>query len=101
MTVFALDSHRTIAHLPLAQGADVVKFDDSLNRAYAACSSGVIDVYQEDDADHFRKLEDFPVQKLVHSLAVDTATHRVYAPEQEEDRAPVARMIVYEAIDKH
>ena len=101
MTVFALDSHRTIAHLPLAQGADVVKFDDSLNRAYAACSSGVIDVYQEDDADHFRKLEDFPVQKLVHSLAVDTATHRVYAPEQEEDGAPAARMTVYEPIEKH
>src|SRR5690349_20956557 len=78
LTVFALDSHRVIANLPLAPGADVVKFDPGIRRAYAACSSGVIGVYQEDDADHFRKLEDFPVQKLVHSLAVDTATHRVY-----------------------
>jgi hypothetical protein len=101
MTVFALDSHRTIARLPLAQGADVVKFDPGLERAYAACSSGVIGVYQEDDADHFRKLEDFPVQKLVHSLAVDTATHRIYAPEQEEDGTPVARMIVYEPNPKY
>jgi hypothetical protein len=48
--VFALDSHRTIVNLPLAQGADVVKFDPGLGRAYAACSSGVIAVYQEDDA---------------------------------------------------
>jgi DNA-binding beta-propeller fold protein YncE len=96
MTVFALDSHRAIAHLPLAQGADVVKFDPGLRRIYAACSSGVIGVYHEDDADHFRKLEDFPVQKLVHSLAVDTATHRVYAPEQQENGAPAARIIVYE-----
>jgi hypothetical protein len=56
----------------------------------------VIGVYQEDDPFHFRKLEDFPVQRLVHSLAVDTATHRVYAPEQEEDGRPVARMIIYE-----
>jgi len=101
MTVFALDSHRALANLPLAQGADVIKFDPGLGRIYAACSSGAIGVYHEDDADHFRKLEDFPVQKLVHSLAVDTATHRVYAPEQEEDGAPVARMIVYEPIDKH
>ncbi len=97
MAVFALDSHRVIVNLPLAQGADVIKFDPGLGRAYAACSSGVIGVYQEDDANHFRKLEDFPVQKFVHSLAVDTATHRVYAPEQEEDGKPVARMIVYEA----
>ena len=101
MTVFALDSHRTIVSLPLAQGADVVKFDPGLGRVYAACSSGVIGVYQEDDADHFRKLEDFPVQKLMHSLAVDTATHRVYVPEQEEDGNPVARMIVYEPNLKH
>lgn len=55
-------------------------------------------MYQEDDADHFRKLEDFPVQPMVHSLAVDTATHRVYAPEQQEDGRPVARMVIYELV---
>ncbi len=93
-------THRTIAHLPLPQGADVVKFDPGLRRAYAACSSGVIAVYQENDPEHFSKLEDFPVQRLVHSLAVDAATHRVYAPEQEEDGKPVARMIIYEAVER-
>lgn len=98
LTVFALDSHRAITHLPLAQGADVAKFDPGLGRIYAACSSGVIGVYHEDDPDHFTKLEDFKVQGLVHSLAVDATTHRVYAPEQEEDGRPVARMIIYEAV---
>jgi hypothetical protein len=29
---------------------------------------------------------------------VDVSTHRVYAPEQEEDGRPVARMIVYESV---
>src|ERR1700681_3625606 len=70
----------------------------SQRRVYAASSSGVIGVYQEDDPDHFRKLEDFPVQPMVHSLAVDTATHRVYAPEQQEDGRPVARMVIYEPV---
>jgi hypothetical protein len=55
-------------------------------------------VYQEDDADHFRRLRDVPVQRLVHSLEVDATTHRVYAPEQEEDGKPVARIVVYEEI---
>jgi len=96
--VFALDSHHAIAHLPLPPGADVVKFDPGLRRIYAACSSGVIAVYKEDDAQHFRKIEDFPVQKTIHSLAVDTSSHRVYAPEQEENGHPVARMVVYEAV---
>ena len=97
-TVFGLDSHKVVAHMPLPAGADVVKFDSGLGRIYVACSSGFISVFQMLDADHYKKLEDFPVQKMVHSLAVDSATHRVYAPEQEEDGKPVARMIVYEAI---
>ena len=99
LTVFALDTHKALARLPLAQGADVVKFDPGLGRIYAACSSSFISIFQEDDADHYRKLEDFPVQKMVHSLAVDTATHRLYAPEQQENGRPVARMIVYKALD--
>ena len=77
LTVFASDTHQAIAHLPLPQGADVVKFDLGLGRIYVACSSGFMSVFQEDAVDHYRKLEDFPVQRMVHSLAVDTATHRV------------------------
>lgn len=99
LIVFALDTHRAVAHLPIPAGADVVKFDPGLGRIYAACSSGFIAVFQQEDADHYRKLEDFPVQKMVHSLAVDTATHRVYTPEQQEYGKPVARMIVYEAVE--
>jgi DNA-binding beta-propeller fold protein YncE len=99
LTVFALDTHKAIAHLPLPAGADVVKFDPGLGRIYAACSSGFIAVIEAQDADHYRKLEDFAVQKMVHSLAVDTSTHRVYAPEQQENGQPVARMIVYEAVE--
>jgi DNA-binding beta-propeller fold protein YncE len=98
MTVFNLDTHQPIAFLPMASGPDVIKFDPGLKRIYVACSSGAISVFQMDDPDHYRKLDDFPVQKRVHSLAVDPETHRVYAPEQEEDGKPVARMIIYEAI---
>ena len=56
--------------------------------------------FHEDDPDHYRKLEDFHVQHAVHSLAIDPATHRVYTPEQEENGKAVARMIVYEAINR-
>jgi DNA-binding beta-propeller fold protein YncE len=97
-TVFGLDTHKTVAKLPIPAGADVVKFDPGLRRIYVACSSGFISVFEERAADHYQKLEDFAVEKLVHSLAVDLATHRVYAPEQQEHGQPVARMIVYEAV---
>jgi DNA-binding beta-propeller fold protein YncE len=98
MTVFDLDKHEPIAFLPMASGPDVIKFDPRLKRIYVACGSGAISVFQMDDPDHYRKLEDFPVQKKVHSLAVDLVTHRVYAPEQEADGKAVARMAVYEAL---
>jgi YVTN family beta-propeller protein len=98
LAVVALDTRKTIANLPLAVGADVVKFDPGLGRIYAACSSGFISVFQDKGNDRFEKLEGFPVQKLVHSLAVDTETHRVYAPEEEEEGRPAARIIMYEPI---
>jgi DNA-binding beta-propeller fold protein YncE len=100
MTVFDLDKNQAIAFLPMAGGPDVIKFDPGLKRIYAACSSGAISSFQMDDPDHYRKLEDFPVQKKVHSLAVDFGTHRVYAPEQEADGKSVARMGVYEPTSK-
>ena len=69
----------------VASGADVVGFDPGLLRVYVACGSGAISIFQEDDADHYHKVQDFPVQKRVHSLVVDRKTHRVYAPEELED----------------
>jgi len=98
MTVFDLDKNVPIAFLPLAGGPDVIKFDPGLQRIYVACYSGAISVFHEDDADHYRKLEDFRVQHSVHTVAVDQKTHRLYTPEQEEDGKPVARMVVYEAV---
>jgi DNA-binding beta-propeller fold protein YncE len=98
MTVFNLQSNQPIAFLPMASGPDVIKFDSGLKQIYVACSSGAISVFKMDDPDHYRKIEDFPLQKKVHSLAVDSETHRVYAPEQEADGKAVARMVVYEPV---
>ena len=98
MTVFDLDKHEPIAFLKMPGGPDVIKFDPGLGRIYVACYSGAIAVFHQDDPDHYRKLEDFRVQRAVHSLAVDLETHRVYTPEQQEDGKSVARMVVYEAV---
>ena len=98
MTVFNLDTHKAIAYLPMAAGADVIKYDPGLRRIYVACFRGAISVFHEEDPNHYRKLQDFPVQYKVHSLAVDPVTHRVYTPEQQENGQPVAKMIVYEAV---
>jgi DNA-binding beta-propeller fold protein YncE len=97
LAAFDLVTLKTLATMPLPPGPDVVQFDPGLGRVYVACSSGAISVFQEDDPDHFRKLADVPVQRRVHSLAVDVLTHRVYAPAQEENGRGVARMLIFEA----
>ncbi len=98
LTVFDLETHRTVAHISLPKGADVVQFDPGLGRVYIACSTGAISVIQEDDPGHFRKVEDVPVQRKVHSLAIDLRTHRLYVPEEQEDGQPVARMLIFDAV---
>ncbi|HEY5027522.1 MAG TPA: hypothetical protein VIK39_03870 [Candidatus Angelobacter sp.] len=98
MTVFRLDAHEPIAYFPQVKGGDVIAFDPGLKRIYVACYDGAISVFQEDDPMHFRKLGDVPVQKKVHSLAIDPETHRVYVPEQEENGAPAAKIVVFEAV---
>src|SRR5438045_589623 len=75
MAVFDLEKNKPIIFLPLAKGPDVVKFDPGLKRIYVACSSGAISVFQEDDPEHFRKLEDFPVPKRVQSRAGAKEAH--------------------------
>jgi hypothetical protein len=98
MTLFDLDKNQPIAFLRMADGPDVIRFDPGVGRIYVACYSGAISVFHQDDSNHYRKLEDFPVQHAVHSLVVDLSTHRLYAPEQKEDHKPVAWMVVYDAI---
>lgn len=98
MAVFRLDTHRPIAYFPQAKGGDVIAFDPGLKRIYVACYDGAISVFHEDDATHFRKLGDVPVQKKVHSLAIDLNNHRVYAPEQEENGSPAAKIAIFAAV---
>ena len=98
LTVFDIEAHRAIAHLPMAKGADVVQFDPGLARIYVACSIGAISVFQMDEPNRFRKLEDFRVEPKIHSLAVDARTHRVYAPAEEAGGRPASRLFVFEAV---
>ncbi len=95
LAVLDLETGRVTARLPMAKGADVVQYDPGLRRVYVACASGFISVFAIDDAAHARKIEDVPVERKVHSLAVDVETHRVYAPEEEEQGRPVARIVVF------
>jgi len=68
MTVFDLDKHEPIAYLDMANGPDVIKFDPGLGRIYAACYSGAISVFHQDDPQHYRKLKTLRFNTLYTAL---------------------------------
>lgn len=98
LAVFDLDAHKAIALMPLARGSDVVQFDPGLLRVYVACSSGAISVFQEDDADHFRKMADVPVQRRVHSLAWIPGRIAFTPPNRKRMGKGVARMLIFDVV---
>ncbi len=98
LSVFNLNTRKSVAEIPLPDGVDVIAFDPGLKRVYAACYSGAISVIQEDSPTQFHKIEDFSVEAKVHSLAVDAETHRLYVPEQEEKGQDVSRLVIYEPV---
>ena len=98
LTVFDLDKHEPVTFLPMASGADVVKFDPGLGRIYVACYSGAISVFHQDAPNHYRKIEDFAVQHAVHSLAIDLRLIACTRRNRKRMAGPVARLIVYDAL---
>ncbi len=95
LAVFDLEKHAVVQTLPLPDGADVVKADASRGRIFVACSSGAITVIQALASSQYKKIADAPVEKKVHSLAVDSGTGYLYVPEEQEKGAPASRLIVY------
>src|SRR5262249_16245451 len=98
LAIFNLETNKVITTLPMAKRADVVQFDPGRGRIYVACGSGGVSVFQMEGPDPCRKIEDVRVPKKVHSLGIDVKTHRLYAPAEEEDGRPAAKMLVFEAI---
>ena len=95
LAIFDLEKHAVVQTLPLPGGADVVKSDAARGRVFVACYSGAISVVQAQSSGQYKKVVDAPVEKAVHSLAVDLVTGNLYVPEQQEKGAPASRLIVY------
>ena len=58
IVVFDTESGKEVTALPITTGVDDMVFDSASKRIYAACGggSGSVDVYHQEDADHYRLL---------------------------------------------
>lgn len=80
LVVIDEDNGKIIAVLPIGAGADFVAYDPGLRRIYTANGdSGTMTVIRQDTADHYVVMENVPTHKGAHALAVNPATHGIYA----------------------
>ena len=80
VVVFDLDRHQVLAVLKTGRWPDSVAFDPGLQRIYAASAAGTMTVIEQNSPDSYRLLGKVKTHFLAHTLAVDSATHKVYVP---------------------
>jgi hypothetical protein len=68
LAVFDTDSGRLIAAVPTVQDADDLYYDSARKRVYIPGGEGYINVFQQDDADHYK-----PLAKVHSALGARTA----------------------------
>ncbi|MGE5147884.1 MAG: YncE family protein [Candidatus Eiseniibacteriota bacterium] len=88
-----LATGRVLGRWPLAHDPDVLAIDRRAGRLYVAAESGSLSSFDIRDAGHPRPLGDVFVGDGAHSVAVDSATHRLYFPLAARNGRPVLRVL--------
>ena len=64
MNVLNSDSGKVLQTLPIGTGVDDMVFDPASQRVYVATGQGIVNVYKEMDADHYKELGKIPTGPL-------------------------------------
>jgi DNA-binding beta-propeller fold protein YncE len=76
LVVLNTDSGDTVATLDISDDADEVFYDAKRHRLYAICGEGYIDIVEQTDADHYKRVMKVPT--------ASGARTGLFAPEREE-----------------
>jgi len=68
----------SITHFKAPERCDEVVFDSANHRIYVTGGEGVIGVYEQTDADHYKRLADVPSAKGAKTAVLVPALHRLY-----------------------
>lgn len=92
MAVTDADTGKVVATVPIGRGIDATAFDPGTGLVFNSCGGGdgSLSVIHEDSADKYSVVEDVKTQRGARTMALDTATHRVYLSAVEFGPAPPA-----------
>ena len=64
MNILDSDTGKVLQNLPISTGVDDLLFDPASRRIYVAAGEGVVNVYEETDADHYKEIGKIPTGPL-------------------------------------
>jgi YVTN family beta-propeller protein len=78
MTVTDATNGHQVAVVSIGKGPDAVTFDPQTKLIFSSNGEGNLSIVHEDDADHYAVLATLPTQKSARTMALDTATHKLF-----------------------
>lgn len=80
MVVMDSDTGKVLTSLSTGDGTDGMEFDPQTKLAFSPNGEGTLTVVHEDAKDKFSVVENVTTQPRARTMAIDTATHKVYLP---------------------
>ncbi|OQP57667.1 hypothetical protein A3860_08525 [Niastella vici] len=71
---------KVVASLPIGADCDGVAFDAGRNTIFTSNGDGTLTVIKENSKDSFSKVTTVTTKKGARTLAIDTASHKIYLP---------------------
>jgi len=92
LSAFDLKNKKQIAIYDVGSDPDVLAFDSNLRRIYVSAESGILTIFNEKEDGTLELAGKDHFAAKAHTVAVDSATHRVYLPLESVSGRPVLRI---------
>jgi DNA-binding beta-propeller fold protein YncE len=96
LLVYDTDSGKVVAKAPIGGDTDDLFFDAERKRVYVICGEGRVDVFRQDDADHYSQVGTVSTAARARTGLFVPEEGRLYVAAPAVDKAP-ARILVYRA----
>ena len=71
---------KQVASLAIGKNVDGAAFDAQRHLVFSSNGEGTLTVIHQDDADHYRVVDNLATQKSARTVALDAKTHRLFLP---------------------
>lgn len=96
MLVYDTDSGKVVSKAPIGGDTDDLFYDAQRRRVYVICGEGRVDVFRQDDADHYSQIETVSTAPRARTGLFVPEEGRLYVAAPAVDQAH-ARILVYRA----